>query len=217
MAELLDLTKSLLYQYYVMHAYLLIGTDKDYLNKRTDSLSAKLGKQEFQFQIQKIDQVRKLSEFIKLSLEKPTVIICKDIDNASIESLNAFLKILEEPQKNIKFILTAANEYQVIPTIVSRCQITRVVNIKETPDKTLAENFLKMSVSQRLNEISNFKKREDAINFLEELQKGLHQILLQDNNYLQTTAYLKSLQNAYTVIKGNGNVGLQLTNFVITS
>jgi DNA polymerase III delta prime subunit len=200
-----------------MHAYLLIGTDTNSLDNKIDNLSKSLGEQQFEFHIHKIDEVRKLSEFIKLAIEKPTVIVCKNIQDASTESLNAFLKLLEEPQPNIKFILTASNEYSLLPTIVSRCQVIRVSDTKSKADKALAESFIEMSVGQRLDEISKIKKREDAVYYLEGLQKGLHQMLIEGDNYALIAAQLRLVQSAHQAIKRNGNVGLQLTNFVISS
>lgn len=38
-------------------------------------------------------------------------------------AFNAFLKTLEEPPKNVVFILATTEKHKVIPTILSRCQI----------------------------------------------------------------------------------------------
>lgn len=49
------------------------------------------------------------------------VFIIKDIDKALEGAQNKLLKTLEEPNKNVHFILTASNSNLVLPTIRSRC------------------------------------------------------------------------------------------------
>lgn len=44
-------------------------------------------------------------------------------DKLNVASSNTMLKFLEEPEENIVGILVANNRYQVLPTILSRCQI----------------------------------------------------------------------------------------------
>lgn len=48
------------------------------------------------------------------------VYILSDIDNMGIPAQNALLKVLEEPPKNVIFILTCVNSANVLPTIRSR-------------------------------------------------------------------------------------------------
>lgn len=59
----------------------------------------------------------------KLTLKTPNskqFCIIKNIEEVSIPCLNAFLKILEEPNENVYFILTTSNVSKVLPTIQSR-------------------------------------------------------------------------------------------------
>lgn len=50
------------------------------------------------------------------------VYIFSDVDNMGISAQNALLKVLEEPPKNVIFILTCANSANILPTIRSRTQ-----------------------------------------------------------------------------------------------
>jgi len=50
------------------------------------------------------------------------IVIIENADTLTLEAGNALLKILEEPDEVTHFILTAPNEYQVLATILSRCQ-----------------------------------------------------------------------------------------------
>lgn len=51
------------------------------------------------------------------------IYILKNAESLGTSAANAFLKTLEEPSKNVCFILLANNVNNVLPTIASRCQI----------------------------------------------------------------------------------------------
>ena len=74
--------------------------------------------------ILKIDAIRELQKkLVYLPYEGQTKVVI--IDNAECmnpQAANSFLKTLEEPQSQTLIILIASNPYQLLPTIVSRCQ-----------------------------------------------------------------------------------------------
>ena len=51
------------------------------------------------------------------------VFIIWQVEKMNTETVNKLLKILEEPPKDTKFILTAETTDNILPTILSRCQI----------------------------------------------------------------------------------------------
>jgi len=59
---------------------------------------------------------------------KKKVYIIHQIDKVGNASLNRLLKFLEEPSEDIVAILTTQNIAKVLPTIISRCQLVRLVN-----------------------------------------------------------------------------------------
>jgi DNA polymerase-3 subunit delta' len=59
------------------------------------------------------------------------IVIISQADKLRIEAANAFLKLLEEPPKNVMFILTSTRESRLLPTIISRCQILRFPPLSE--------------------------------------------------------------------------------------
>ena len=89
-----------------MHAFLLISQNSD-VESQIYGLSKKLHTKIMEFPLIKIDDVRSLNNLIRLEFNEPTLIVCKNINEAGEEALNAFLKNLEEPQENIYFALTA--------------------------------------------------------------------------------------------------------------
>jgi len=158
-----------------------------------------------EFPLAKIEDVRELNKLIRLTFKEPALIVCEKIDQATTETLNAFLKNLEEPQENIYFALTASSVRKVLPTIVSRCQIIKTLNPKpETRNFREISDFLAMTPSQMIVFFDKIKDREKAIGFIESLIFSLH-----DKGNLTN---MEILLKTRTCLKANGNVNLQLTN-----
>lgn len=184
-----------------MHAYLLINSEPDKLSKR---LQAKI----LNFPVKKIEDTRELNNLLRLSFSEPTLIVCQDIHLATEEALNAFLKNLEEPQKNVYFALTSPDTRKVLPTIVSRCQIVKDKSPKiEIRDQKEIESFLAMETSQRLGFFDKMKDRNKATVFIESLVFYLHE----KKDFGNMNLLLKTL----TRLKANGNVNLHLSNLAI--
>ncbi|MCI5774248.1 MAG: DNA polymerase III subunit delta [Erysipelotrichaceae bacterium] len=76
--------------------------------------------------IKKEDILNLQQQFAKTALEQSgsKIYIINHVENASDSALNSLLKFLEEPaSNNIYAIFITDNIYQVLPTIVSRCEI----------------------------------------------------------------------------------------------
>ena len=72
-----------------------------------------------------IEQVRALQADAALSpLEgRRKIFIIREIERATLPAANALLKTLEEPPPQVILLLTSTRRDQVLPTILSRCQI----------------------------------------------------------------------------------------------
>ena len=87
--------------------------------------------------------VEDINYIVDKSIERPMlgdykIFILRDIDNSTIQSQNKLLKTLEEPPSHVIFVLTATNEYKILPTIISR---TRKIYLPKL-DKNKLENIL---------------------------------------------------------------------------
>lgn len=51
--------------------------------------------------------------------------VIEDADTMNVQAQNALLKLLEEPPESAAFILCAANERLLLPTVRSRCEVIR--------------------------------------------------------------------------------------------
>ena len=54
-------------------------------------------------------------------LPKPRFVLIDNIEFLNKNSINALLKIVEEPKKNLFFILIHNNQTKILPTLISRC------------------------------------------------------------------------------------------------
>jgi len=201
-----------------MHAYLLIGSKQQEIDIKIDKLLRKLKIKRLEYPLIKIKDVRELGSFTKLSINSPTGILIKNVDSASTEALNAFLKNLEEPQKNIFYILTANSTNNLPPTIISRCQIIKVKGKKELDSKSEKEisAFARKNKVGQLQKTSRIWNRQEAISFVENYILYTHSLLLKaDRGYCLLGKNVKCANQALSNLGANGNVQLQLTNFVL--
>ena len=70
-----------------------------------------------------IAQIRNMITYSNKSSfnDAPRFILIDNIENLNKNSINALLKIIEEPNTNIYFILIHNNEKKILPTLRSRC------------------------------------------------------------------------------------------------
>ena len=104
-----------------------------------------------------INQIRELiSNLHKSSLNtKPRFVLIDNIEFLNINSINALLKILEEPTFNVNFILIHNNK-KILPTLLSRC-INFKISLTNYENLSIADKLL----DGKLNELIN----KDLINY----------------------------------------------------
>jgi hypothetical protein len=147
-------------------------------------------------------------------LAEPILFAIDNFEQASVEAQNAFLKRLEEPQKNVSYVLLARKDGGILPTIISRCKTIRVTNrqVISEQSKTQALEFIDSTIPERFAKISKITKREDALKFLEDLVISLHELLPKKPNLAKAT---KAVDTTLNRIKQNANPTLQLTSLSI--
>lgn len=99
-----------------------------------------------------IESVRQLQQYVKLrttgTARVRRLILVEHADGMTIESQNAFLKLLEEPPEDTVIILTAAHTTRLLPTIRSRVQSLSVV----VPSKDAITSAFKTYPSDRVTQ-----------------------------------------------------------------
>ncbi len=102
----------------------------------------------------KIDQVRKVRQdaYVASSEGKYKIYIFNPAEAMNIQAQNALIKILEEPPKNVVFILLCKSSELLLDTVLSRCEIFRYQNINQNSSdldlKSYAKNILEL-ISQK--------------------------------------------------------------------
>lgn len=199
-----------------MHSYLIVGRDKKSVDKKISSIIQGLGSELLEFKVEKISDIRNLNSFTKLKVEMPTTILIKNIDKATNEALNAFLKNLEEPQKNVFYIVTAKTSHNLLPTIVSRCFLIRVNDNLSFESSGDINNFLKINVSKKLERVSQMRTIPEAISFCENIIITSHNSLHKPTaDYTQISTLIRAATRTKLALEANGNVCLQLTKLVL--
>lgn len=198
-----------------MHAFLIAGRDREKQDAEILKLLANHQATRMDFLLQKMEDIKELTRFTRLSLNTKTAIVIQDFEEASVETQNALLKSLEEPQEKLLYILTTNSTENLLPTILSRCEI---INLQFTPykptDNEKVKNFVNLSAGEKLAVTSKIKDRENAIRFIEELVLKGHEMLKQTQSP-EIILLLEEAQKTLLALKANGNIQLQLTNFVV--
>jgi replication-associated recombination protein RarA len=78
-----------------------------------------------------VERVRDLYEITRTKATTPYFVIIDDTDRMNVPAQNAFLKLLEEPNQNIHFILTSHSPDQLLPTIRSRVEVVHVAPLSD--------------------------------------------------------------------------------------
>ncbi len=99
-----------------------------------------------------IEQVRGIIKFINQSSfnNKSKFIIIDDVENLNINSSNALLKSLEEPNFNVYFFLIYNSEMNILNTIKSRC-IEFKIDLKIGDVKIIVNEYFGENVCDYLN------------------------------------------------------------------
>jgi len=90
-----------------------------------------------------IDDIRALQHLANLAPfeGKYKIFVIEDAEYLSAEAANCLLKILEEPPPNIVWLLLAAEEERLLPTVISRCQR---LELKPVPSKLVEEMLIRL-------------------------------------------------------------------------
>lgn len=142
---------------------------------------------------------------------KKKAVIIKNADAMTFEAQNAFLKILEEPPLHLCIILTAENQQNFLPTVLSRCSITYFTESRtlSTENKQQYTAMLTQLYSYRIGEKlylaqNAAKDKETALLWLEQIMLTAHQHMLEAKSGKDRYAYsllITKLQQTYTTVK----------------
>lgn len=189
-----------------------------------------------------IEEIRQLEHRLNLkpyrSSYKATIV--EDAQRLTVPAQNALLKTLEEPPKNTLLILTAPQPGNLLPTIVSRCQIIELApktEIKLSEEEiqnqlSAVSHQLSAGIGERLGLAGKVTgNRQDSLEFLNKQTPLWREILWQklqiskasplvdgrltDLAIQQLVCVLRQLQKTKQLIERNINARLAMEIFFL--
>lgn len=141
-------------------------------------------------QIKKEQLIELQEEFTKKSIiGNNKVYIINQAEKLNVNSSNTILKFIEEPPEGIIAILVTDNIYQLLETIISRCQIISLngqanINIKDSTISKIGKFMC--NTTKEYNDFiasDNESKIENIIKFINYYEKNGKKILLHLNEF----------------------------------
>ena len=170
-----------------------------------------------------INQIRNLISSLNKSSfnKKPRFVLIDNIELLNVNSVNALLKIVEEPNDNIYFILINNNK-KILPTLKSRClnfnvHLTFNQSI-DTTNKIIDENCLNLIHEEILNYYSTPGSILNLLNFADKNDLDLKEInlkelikkIIMDKKY-KKDQFIKHL--LYSLIEVYFRINVSVKNF----
>ena len=113
-----------------------------------------------------IAEARKIKDHFSLKpySAKGRTVVIEDASVLTTEAQNALLKTLEEPPKEAVLILGAPSKANLLPTILSRCQIIRITNneLRITNNADI-EKLLQSNIEDRFEYIEKLKDKKEFL------------------------------------------------------
>ena len=162
-----------------------------------------------------INQIRNLISTLNKSSfnNKPRFVLIDNIELLNINSVNALLKILEEPNDNIYFILINNNK-KILPTLKSRCLNFKIqLSSSQSSDITnqiLNDNFMNLINPELINNYSTPGKILNLLNFAKQndvdIKVRLERLIIKNDSILHEhrLTSIKHLYKSFTSIPFGG-------------
>ena len=139
--------------------------------------------------------------------DKPRFILIDNIENLNKNSVNALLKIIEEPNDNLFFILINNIEKKILPTLKSRC-LNFNINLTFDQSIRIANQLVNKNILDYINsdiinyyithgEIINLLNlaKDKKINLLENNLESLLLLLIDKEHYKKNKAIKQTIIN----------------------
>jgi DNA polymerase-3 subunit delta' len=153
-----------------------------------------------------IAQIRQMITYSNKSSfnDKPRFVLIDNVENLNKNSVNALLKIVEEPNKNIFFVLIHNSEKKILSTLKSRC-ITFNINLSFNQSVYISNLIINKNIFDLINyELISYYNTPgeiiNLVNFASEKKINLKELTLVsllnifiDNAYYKNNKLVKSL------------------------
>lgn len=165
-----------------------------------------------------IDDIRELKDRVRLAptMGKRKVYIVDEVHMLTTEAFNAILKTLEEPPKNVTFILCTTEDHKVPATIKSRCQIFR---FKRATVPQIVEKLKQIVVSEKIkvSDVELKKIAEASLGGFRDAETLLQQVTegeINVDSLLSASSKEKYIECVDFLINGRASKALNVVNDV---
>ena len=159
-----------------------------------------------------ISQIRNMINYANKSAfnNKERIVLIDNAENLNLSSSNALLKIIEEPNENVFFILIFDNNRKIIETIKSRClKFNLFLTFDEcldTTNKIIGNNIYQIVNKDLINHYNTVGDLVNLVNFSSSSKISLLELNLKDflinlidEKYYKKNIYIK--KNIYKYIE----------------
>lgn len=215
-----------------MQSIIIISKNKDLADKKIEEICIREDISLFDKNLTVFEKTAGIKEileiqkniFLKPLKSKSKAIIIEAPFGFTPQSQNSLLKILEEPPENTFIIISTSNKNDIIPTVLSRCQI---IELKEEASYSkedfqqpleILKELLTSGVGQRLKLAQDISKSKDEMFlFLEKAIILCREEMIKnpkDNKYLKI---IEKMENANNILKStNATARLTLENLFLS-
>jgi hypothetical protein len=212
-----------------MHAYLFSGATKEIrleeIRKRLkskgisefDTIYIKTEPEEEHIGIEVIRSLKKRM-ILAPQASKFSAGVIESAHTMTIEAQNALLKLLEEPPPHAFIYCETENQDQLLPTIVSRCEVIKIKSdyIDNPELNTAITTMLTGSINEKLTLIDSIPKERPL------LKEWVRTIIVQARTHMMTkrdvryATLIRSLEKAHRELLVNVNPKLALDCAIVT-
>ena len=159
-----------------------------------------------------ISQIRNMINYANKTAfnNKERIVLIDNAENLNLSSSNALLKIIEEPNENVFFILIFDNNRKIIETIKSRClKFNLFLTFDEcldTTNKIIEKNIYQIVNKDLINHYNTIGDLVNLVNFSSSSKMSLLELNLKDflinlidEKYYKKNIYIK--KNIYKYIE----------------
>ena len=151
-----------------------------------------------------VEETKKIRGFLSLKPYQANIkaLVIESAENLTLDAQNSLLKTLEEPPGEVVIILGVDSEYNLLPTIISRCQIEHLDSSeKKEIDPKLKEQIEKLSSLSIEERFKIIEKLEERGNFLKALSFIYREKMHKDKSLVEFTKELLKMEEygAYNV------------------
>lgn len=170
-----------------------------------------------------IDQIHQLQTKLAITANQPRLVWIQQAHLLTQPAQNSLLKLLEEPPQNTYFVLTTTHLKQLLPTLISRCQLHHLTQTNQTINSEILQqlkSFLSQNPGERLAQLKQIPtKRDEALVWFDQLITSLDLARQQTQNLHQLTIFKKIIQPAIQAkqhLQANLNPTLAIEHFLLS-